>query len=176
MIVALGLHIGGCADDKGKTAAGDQATASGNATAKDAGTGEPHARAAAAGASGGDGLLTESTCLAGAHRASQASEACLDCVCKTVVACGAGCQQLLLCVFANCADSINDAGAVAACALRSCSAEAFAPGAAEGLSQAIGTLSACGPLCQPPMLPGGGPTEVQSGADSGVDREADAGL
>jgi hypothetical protein len=131
--------------------------------------------ASAGSGGGGDTVLTETTCLAGASRFPQASPECLGCVCKTIAECGAACQELLLCTLTHCIEELGNGVSVVACALENCAAQASAPGAAIGLTEAAMGLGACRQACVPPP-PAPDASTPDIGDDAGATDGADAGV
>jgi hypothetical protein len=161
-------------DSKSGTTAPNQTRPRGGDTAS-AGTG---------GSVTGGAVLTEATCLAGANRFPQASAECRDCVCETIASCGAACQELLVCALTNCIELLGDSVSVATCALKNCAAQANAPSAAIGLTEALTGLGACRPACvaapMPPLSEPDASTmpatpETPDTSDAGATEGTDAG-
>jgi hypothetical protein len=173
-VLALAGQVTACGDDDDKSDAKSEADSkSGGVSSEET---KPRTRDTAAAGTGA--VLTENTCLAGASRFPQASQECLGCVCETIATCGAACQELLVCTLTSCTELLGDSVALVACALKNCAAQANAPGAAIGLTQAVAGLAACGPACQPPPPPLADPdaSTPEASADAGATDGTDAGL
>jgi hypothetical protein len=176
-IFALAVQITGCGDDDGddKAAAEADDDAKSGAVASD--EMRPRNRDTASAGTGGGSGLSETACLAGASRFPQATPECLGCVCDTIAACGPACQELLVCTLTSCIELLGDSISVAACALENCAAQANAPGAAIGLTEAIAGIGACRDACVPPAPPPGEPDAATPDiSDAGATDDPDAGV
>jgi hypothetical protein len=184
-MLVLAIQITACGDDDGDKPARtpDEDSKSGVVAPDDAKPrGRDRATAGTTGGAGGGGpVLTEAACIAGASRFPQASPECLGCVCDTVASCGEACQDLLLCTLTNCFEQLGNGVSVVTCALEHCAAQASAPGAAVGLTEAATSLGACAETCRPPAPPPLGAPDAPDAStsdtdDAGTAADVDAGL
>jgi len=175
-MVVLAVQITACSsDDDDDTAAAkpdDDSKSGVVAPDETKPRGRDTATAGTGGTPAGEPVLTEAACLAGASRFPQASPECLGCVCETIAACGEACQELLLCTLTNCLEQLGDGVSVVTCALEHCAAQASAPGAAVGLTEAATALGACAQTCRPALPP---PTVAPDASTPDTDVTDDAG-